>query len=245
MTRCPSVWSNPLVCFCHAPSVVFVRTSNICIQHSQLLIFMGVPATAAVHESSSLHHNFYTGLLYSSGVWIYRGKEKLGKLEIPNFTVSCSAHTLRTQAFSTAILPWPQISLIHIRKQQKYHHSINWWYSGRMQMDDIARISVLLVKSSPNSLCVWIFFLSFQSSLHVSCFISPWQKASWKSISALQWKAAALESYHVKNKQQVLRLNHQKTEGASISWYENIWISFTFMCCCHVFPPCSTILLSL
>lgn len=32
----------------------------------------------------------------------------------------------------------------------------------------------------------WIFFLSFHSSLHVSCFFSPWQKASWRSISALQ-----------------------------------------------------------
>lgn len=160
MTRCPSVWGNPLVCFCHSPSVVFVRTSNICIQPSQLLIFMGVPASAAVHESRSLHHNCYTGLLYGSGVWIYREKEELSKLEIPHFTVSCSAHTLRTQAFSTAIKPWPQTSLIHIRKQQKYHNSMNWWYSRRMQRDHITRISVSIVKSS-SELLVSVFGYSF------------------------------------------------------------------------------------
>lgn len=242
MTR-PSVWGNPLVCFCHSP-VLFVRTSNICIQPSQLWIFMGVPATAAVHESRRLHHNCYPGLLNGSGVSIYREKEELWKLEIPHFTVSCSAHTLRTQAFSTAIIPWPQTSLIHIRKEQKYHYSMNWWYNRRMQMHHIARISVLIMKPFPGLLlCVWIFFLSFHSTLHVSCFISPWQKASWKSISALQWKAAALKSYHVKNKQQALRLNHLKTEGTSISWYKNAWIFFTFMYCFHVFPPWSTILL--
>lgn len=157
VTRCPSVWGNPLVCFCCSPSVLFVRSTNICIQPSQLLIFMGMPATAAVHESRSLHHNCYMGLLYYSGVWIYREKEELSKLEIPHFTASCSAHTLGTQAFSTAILPWPQI---HIRKQQKYHHSMNSWYSNIMQMDHITRISVLIVKSS-SDLPVSVFGYSF------------------------------------------------------------------------------------
>lgn len=75
----------------------------------------------------------------------------------------------------------------------------------------------------------WTFFLSFHYSLRASCFFFPWQKASWRSLSALQWKAAALESYHVKNKQQMLRLNHLKTEGISTSWCKNLQKSCIFI----------------
>lgn len=131
---------------------------------------MRMPATAAVHESRSLHHNCYTGLLYVSGVWIYRGKEELSKLEVPHFTVSCSAHTLRTQAFSIAILSWRQKSLIYIRKQQKYDHSMNWWYSRRKQIDHITRNSVLILKSSPE-LLVSVFGYFLKLSVQFACLL--------------------------------------------------------------------------
>lgn len=64
-----------------------------------------------------------------------------------------------------------------------------------------------------------------------------WQKASWRSLPALQRKAAALESYHVKNKQQVLDW---------LIWKQKAGIKISGITYLHVCPSwsCFQVLLS-